>query len=312
MLLSVIIPVYNSEKTISKLVEHVLETLDKRTLEIVLVNDGSRDRSELVCTQLAQQFSQVKFISLRRNSGEFNAVMCGLNHAVGDYCVMIDDDFQNPPTEILKLVEVAQNQNFDVVYSYYEKKEHSLFRNFGSWLVNRVTTWLLEKPGNLYLSSFKLISLPVVQEIIKYKGPYPYIDGLVFRVTRNVGRVQVSHNAREEGESGYTLRKLMSLFMTILFGYSLKPLRLLTASGLIFTGLSVLAVLIDLVLYLIHSRLFVLNSILSVITFFSGILLTSLGLVGEYVGRIFMVQSGLPQYVEKFVSNEQEIKSKNF
>jgi glycosyltransferase involved in cell wall biosynthesis len=312
MLLSVIIPVYNSEKTISKLVEHVLETLDKITLEIVLVNDGSRDRSELVCTQLAQKFSQVKFISLRRNSGEFNAVMCGLNHAVGDYCVMIDDDFQNPPAEILKLVEVAQNQNFDVVYSYYEKKEHSLFRNFGSWLVNRVTTWLLEKPRDLYLSSFKLISLPVVKEIIKYKGPYPYLDGLIFRVTRNVGRVQVSHNAREEGQSGYTLRKLTSLFMTILFGYSLKPIRLLTATGLIFTGLSVLAVLVDFILYLIHSQFFVLNSILSIVTFFSGLMLTSLGLVGEYVGRIFMVQSGLPQYVEKFVSTGQEIKSKNF
>lgn len=299
MLLSVIIPVYNSEKTISKLVEHVLETLDKKTLEIILVNDGSRDRSEWVCSQLAQRFSQVKFISLRRNSGEFNAVMCGLNHAVGDYCVMIDDDFQNPPTEILKLIETARNGNFDVVYSYYEKKEHSLFRNFGSWLVNRVTTWLLEKPSDLYLSSFKLISLPVVQEIIKYKGPYPYIDGLIFRVTRNVGRVQVSHNAREEGESGYTLRKLTSLFMTILFGYSLKPLRLLTATGLTFTTLSVLAVVLDFILYLIHSQFFVLNSILSVVTFFSGLILTSLGLVGEYVGRIFMVQSGLPQYVEK-------------
>lgn len=299
MLLSVIIPVYNSEKTISKLVEHVLETLDKKTLEIILVNDGSRDRSEWVCSQLAQRFSQVKFISLRRNSGEFNAVMCGLNHATGDYCVMIDDDFQNPPTEILKLIETARNGDFDVVYSYYEKKEHSLFRNFGSWLVNRVTTWLLEKPSDLYLSSFKLISLPVVQEIIKYKGPYPYIDGLIFRVTRNVGRVQVSHNAREEGESGYTLRKLTSLFMTILFGYSLKPLRLLTATGLTFTTLSVLAVVLDFILYLIHSQFFVLNSILSVVTFFSGLILTSLGLVGEYVGRIFMVQSGLPQYVEK-------------
>ncbi|MFN8346663.1 MAG: glycosyltransferase family 2 protein [Spirosomataceae bacterium] len=299
MLLSVIIPVYNSEKTISKLVEHVLETLKEQTIEIILVNDGSRDRSEKVCTELTQRFSQVHFISLRRNSGEFNAVMCGLNHAAGDYCVMIDDDFQNPPTEILKLIETAEADDLDVVYSYYEKKEHSLFRNFGSWLVNRITTWLLEKPGDLYLSSFKLIRLPVVREIIKYKGPYPYLDGLIFRVTRNVGRVQVSHNAREDGESGYTLRKLTSLFMTIIFGYSLKPLRLITATGLLFTSLSVLAVLIDFILYFIHSRFFVLNSILSVITFFSGLLLTGLGMVGEYVGRIFMTQSGLPQYVEK-------------
>lgn len=299
MLLSVIIPVYNSEQTISKLVEHILEILDKETLEIVLVNDGSRDKSELVCTELSEKFSQVKFISLRRNSGEFNAVMCGLNHAVGDYCVMIDDDFQNPPTEILKLIETARNGDFDVVYSYYEKKKHSLFRNFGSWLVNRVTTWLLEKPKDLYLSSFKLIGQPVVQEIIKYKGPYPYIDGLIFRVTRNVGRVQVSHNARQEGESGYTLRKLTSLFMTILFGYSLKPLRLLTATGLVFTVLSVLGMIIDFVLSLVYSQFFMMNSILSAIAFFGGLILTSLGIVGEYVGRIFMVQSGLPQYVEK-------------
>ncbi|HAK79404.1 MAG TPA: glycosyltransferase [Runella sp.] len=309
MLLSVIIPVYNSEQTINRLVEHVLETLNRTTLEIVLVNDGSRDRSEQVCTELAKRFSEVKFISLRRNSGEFNAVMCGLNHASGDYCVMIDDDFQNPPTEILKLVETAQQGDYDVVYSFYATKKHSWFRNFGSWLVNRVTTWLLEKPNDLYLSSFKLINQAVVQEIIKYKGPYPYLDGLIFRVTRNVGRVQVSHNAREEGESGYTLRKLTSLFMTILFGYSLKPLRLLTATGLAFSGFSLLAVLIDLVLYAIHSEFFILNSVLILLTFFSGLILTSLGIVGEYIGRIFMAQSGLPQYVEKMViTKEPQIK----
>lgn len=309
MLLSVIIPVYNSEQTINRLVEHVLETLDRTTLEIVLVNDGSRDRSEQVCTELAKRFSEVKFISLRRNSGEFNAVMCGLNHASGDYCVMIDDDFQNPPTEILKLVETAQQGDYDVVYSFYATKKHSWFRNFGSWLVNRVTTWLLEKPNDLYLSSFKLINQAVVQEIIKYKGPYPYLDGLIFRVTRNVGRVQVSHNAREEGQSGYTLRKLTSLFMTILFGYSLKPLRLLTATGLAFSGFSLLAVLIDLVLYAIHSEFFILNSVLILLTFFSGLILTCLGIVGEYIGRIFMAQSGLPQYVEKMViTKEPQIK----
>lgn len=309
MLLSVIIPVYNSEQTINRLVEHVLETLNRTTLEIVLVNDGSRDRSEQVCTELAKRFSEVKFISLRRNSGEFNAVMCGLNHASGDYCVMIDDDFQNPPTEILKLVETAQQGDYDVVYSFYATKKHSWFRNFGSWLVNRVTTWLLEKPNDLYLSSFKLINQAVVQEIIKYKGPYPYLDGLIFRVTRNVGRVQVSHNAREEGQSGYTLRKLTSLFMTILFGYSLKPLRLLTATGLAFSGFSLLAVLIDLVLYAIHSEFFILNSVLILLTFFSGLILTCLGIVGEYIGRIFMAQSGLPQYVEKMViTKEPQIK----
>lgn len=300
MRLSIIIPVYNSEQTIGSLVEHVLQTLEESDLEIILVNDGSRDQSESVCNELAQRFANVKFITLRRNFGEFNAVMCGLNHAEGDYAVMIDDDFQNPPSEILKLVQTAQEGNFDVVYSYYAQKKHSPFRNFGSWLVNRTTTWLLEKPSDLYLSSFKLIAQPVVKEIIKYKGPYPYIDGLIFRVTRHIGRVEVFHNKRQEGESGYTLRKLTSLFMTILFGYSLKPLRILTGVGLFSIGLSILISLIDIALFAIHSKFFFLNSNLIILIFFCGAILTSLGIVGEYIGRIFMVQSGLPQYIEKF------------
>lgn len=302
MLLSVIIPVYNSDRTIGRLVEHVLETLDRSMLEIILINDSSRDQSESVCTELAQRFEQVKFISLRRNFGEFNAVMCGLNHAEGDYCVMIDDDFQNPPSEILKLISAAQERGYDVVYSFYAQKQHSLFRNLGSMLVNRLTTWLLEKPKDLYLSSFKLISRPVVQEIIKYKGPYPYIDGLIFRVTRNVGRVQVSHNKRQEGESGYTLRKLTSLFLTIVFGYSLKPLRLLTGGGLFLMALSCSIALVNSALWLIHASFFILNLPLLLLLFLSGTLLTALGVVGEYIGRMYMAQSGLPQYVEKDVN----------
>lgn len=299
MLLSVIIPVYNSEHTIGSLVEHLFKTLGKDDLEVILVNDGSRDQSEAVGTQLAQILPQVKFISLRRNFGEFNAVMCGLNHSSGDYCVMIDDDFQNPPEEILKLVNTAQEGSYDVVYSYYAQKKHSPFRNFGSWLVNRITTWLLEKPADLYLSSFKLISRPVVNEIIKYRGPYPYIDGLIFRVTRHIGRVQVSHHARQEGRSGYTLRKLTSLFMTIIFGYSLKPLRLLTGTGLTLVAVVILLAVGDLLVFGLRSKFIFLESTLIYISFLVGLILTSLGIIGEYVGRIFMAQSGLPQYVVK-------------
>lgn len=306
MLLSVIIPVYNSQDTIERLVKHVLEVLKAQNLEIVLINDGSRDASESLCTGLSQMYSNVIAVSLRRNFGEFNAVMCGLNYANGDYCVIIDDDFQNPPTEILKLVETAQQGDYDVVYSYYAQKKHSWFRNMGSWLVNRLTTWLLEKPHDLYLSSFKLIAKPVVQEIVQYKGPYPYIDGLIFRITRHVGRVQVSHNAREEGRSGYTLRKLTSLFMTILFGYSLKPLRLLTGTGLFFTGLSLSLAIVDLGLYWVHSQFFIVNSILAFAMFFGGLTLTSLGVLGEYIGRMFMMQSGLPQYIVKKSSHPSQ------
>lgn len=306
MQLSVIIPVYNSQNTISLLVECVLEILSSDDLEIILVNDGSKDKSENSCIKLAERFKQVKFISLRRNFGEFNAVMCGLNHATGDYCVIIDDDFQNPPSTILKLIEEAKKGSYDVVYSYYIQKKHSIFRNLGSRLVNLITTWLLEKPADLYLSSFKLITQPVVKEIIKYKGPYPYIDGLLFRVTTNVGRVEVVHNNRQDGESGYTLKKLISLFLTILFGYSLKPLRLLTGTGIFFVIASIVALIIDIGLYFFYAKFFLINSVLTLSLFFGGGVLMSLGIVGEYIGRIFMTQSGLPQYVEKQVFQQDK------
>ncbi len=298
--ISVIIPVYKSEKTIAPLVERILTTLREYAIEIVLVNDGSPDASEAVCTKLAQDFETVKFISLRRNFGEFNAVMCGLNFATGKYCIMVDDDFQNPPSEIIKLVEEAERGDFDVVYSYYESKQHSLFRNTGSSLVNQLTTWLLDKPSDLYLSSFKLIRQEVVQEMIQYKGPYPYLDGLIFRVTRNVGKVEVQHSKRQEGQSSYTLRKLVSLFLNILFCYSPRPIRLITSTGLILVAFSFLLGFIELTSSLIGRHLPETDQLVWVtVLFLGGIQLLALGLVGEYIGKLFMTQNGLPQYVIK-------------
>ena len=300
MLLSVIIPVYNSEKTIASLVEQVLLELDDLETEIILVNDGSQDGSEQVGADLARKIPQVKFISLRRNFGEFNAVMCGLNHANGDFCVIIDDDFQNPPAEILRLIETAQTGNYDVVYSYYSQKQHSFFRNAGSWLVNATTTWLLDKPRDLYLSSFKLIRAEVVQEIIQYRGPYPYIDGLIFRVTRHVGKVQVSHQKREHGRSSYTLGKLISLFLNILFCYSPRPLRLLTVLGAGLFLMAILLVVVELLTSLLTQHLPITDHVVW-ITFLavSGIQLLGMGMLGEYLGKLFMAQSGSPQYVIK-------------
>jgi glycosyltransferase involved in cell wall biosynthesis len=300
MLLSVIIPVYNSECTIFPLVECLTYELAAYAFEIVLVNDGSRDASEEICETLAQTFPQVQFISLRKNFGEFQAVMCGLNHARGEYCVIIDDDFQNPPQEIIKLLREAQQGNYDVVYSQYEKKNHVLFRNMGSWLVNRLTTWLLRKPADLYLSSFKLIRQEVVQEIIQYNGPYPYLDGLIFRTTRNIGRVIVQHHKRQEGDSNYTFQRLISLFLTIFFGYSVQPLRLLTTLGIFMILLSVVAGLAEMVGSLLTQHWPAKDHLLWVtICLIGGIQLFGMGLLGEYVGRLFMMQSGLPQYVIK-------------
>lgn len=292
MLLSVVIPVYHGAITIEQLVETVQKQLCAYDFEIVLINDGSKDDSEKVCMRLSEQYQNVSFLSLRKNFGEFNAVMCGLNHVKGSYSVIIDDDFQNPPSEIIKLLEVAQRDNLDVVYGQYDEKKHTIFRNFGSWMVNQVCNTLFNKPSELYLSSFKIIKKEVVEEICKYKGPYPYVDGLIFSVTDNVGKTTVLHNDRYHGESNYTFKKLAGLFLNIIFGYSLLPVRLALFLGFFATSI---ALILSITQFLEITD----YPIRLVVLFTGGIQLISIGIVGEYVGKTFLTQSHAPQYTLK-------------
>lgn len=302
MKISICIPVYNAEASIARLVETVRAELAGHALEFVLVNDGSRDRSDEVCLELARRFpSEVTYVLLRRNSGEHNAVMCALNHMTGDYAVIIDDDFQNPPEEILTLVRMAE-KGFDVVYSRYAEKQHSAFRNLGSRFNDRVATWLLEKPSDLYLSSFKLIRAEVVREIIKYTGPFPYVDGLIFRVTQNVASVLVRHEARREGRSNYTLKKLVSLWLNMFINFSVKPLRLFTVIGMVTAALSlvfIIWVIAD--KFLRPEQNYGWPSIIVTISFFSGLQLCFLGLIAEYLGKQFLMSNGSPQWTIKRV-----------
>lgn len=293
--LSVVIPVYNGADSIENLLKKLSETLKDIDFEVVLVNDGSKDDSEKVCSRLSSDNQRVKFISLRKNFGEFNAVICGLNYANGQNCVIIDDDFQQHPSEILKLVNAANASDLDVVYGRYLDKKHHWFRNFGSWLVNQINTFAIGKPADLYLSSFKLIRQEIVQEIIQYKGPYPYIDGLIFRVTQNVGSVNVHHQARQNGQSSYTFKKLISLFLNILIGYSTLPLRICTFLGVI---LSVVGVGLF-IIFMIQNNFDGWHLPALFVLLIVGFQLTFLGILGEYLGKLFMMQSGLPQFVIK-------------
>ncbi|GAB3724442.1 glycosyltransferase family 2 protein [Spirosoma lituiforme] len=300
MYLSVVIPVYNSERTIAPLVDRLQDCLAGRRAEIILINDGSKDRSEAICQLLDDRFGNVQFISLRRNFGEFNAVLCGLAHSEGRYVVIIDDDFQNPPESILTLVETAEAGQYDVVYSCYAQKQHHWFRNLGSWLVNTLTTYSLDKPRDLYLSSFKLIRREVVQEIVRYQGPYPYIDGLIFRSTRNVGSVEVPHNPRLDGRSNYTVRKLVSLFLNVFIGYSLWPIRVFTVLGATLFGLGLLSGLLFGISWLLNGvHLVGWGIVVWVVLTGLGLQLLFLGVLGEYLGKLFMAHSGLPAYVVK-------------
>jgi glycosyltransferase involved in cell wall biosynthesis len=298
MKLSVVIPVYNSETTLEPLVKRLLHCLSRLDAEVVLVNDGSRDRSEQIVYSLADQFANVQGLSLRRNFGEFNAVLCGLVHATGDYVAIIDDDFQNPPEAILTLLETAEQGDYDVVYSRYAEKKHTWFRNAGSQCLNYLTTYLLGKPKSLYLSSFKLIARPVVDEIAAYKGPFPYIDALIFRVTRHVTSVEVPHHARQSGQSNYTWRKLISLFLNVLFGYSTLPLRLFAGLGLGLFGASLVLGLLLLAggmlgWFPISGWLITVWIVLLV----AGLQMTFLAVLSEYLGKLFLAQSGQKPYV---------------
>ncbi len=298
-ILSILIPVYNSEKTINRLVEGLIKDLGSLfKLEIVLVNDNSADNSEKVCISLFEKHKEtVKFYSLSKNVGEHSAVMAGLNQVTGDYTVIMDDDFQNPVSEVIKLVNAALGKEYDVVYTFYETKKHSFLRNLGSMFNDKMANLMLNKPKDLYLSSFKVLNKFLVNEIIKYKSPFPYIDGLILQITDQIGRVQVEHSEREEGPSGYTIRKLVSLWLNMFTNFSILPLRMSILLGLIFATYGfVLGVYSVIEKYLNPSMPVGFASILVAISIFGGIQLIMVGMAGEYIGRIFLSQNKKPQY----------------
>jgi glycosyltransferase involved in cell wall biosynthesis len=300
--LSIVIPVYNSQQTIGRLVDVLIENLREYNFEIVLVNDCSKDNSHAICVQKCEEFPGIiRYMQLSRNFGEHNAVMAGLNYADGDYAIIMDDDLQNPPEDVVKMISHMIKNKFDVLYTYYEEKKHGWFRNIGSLFNDIVATLLLNKPKDLYLSSFKCINRFLINEIVKYRGPYPYIDGLILRVTQNIGKVKVGHEERTDGKSNYTLRKLISLWMNMFINFSIVPIRISFFLGLVLTSLGFVLIFYFLIdMYILHPE----GewppgwaSLLVCLITFSGAQLMSLGLIGEYIGKLFLTDNGTPQFI---------------
>ncbi|MDJ0655482.1 MAG: glycosyltransferase [Xanthomonadales bacterium] len=306
---SVIVPVYNSQDTIADLVSSVVQALDEKyqKLQIVLVNDGSADDSHRVILELLDgpHGSYIKYAQLARNFGEHNAVMCGLRYADGDCAVIIDDDFQNPPEEISKLVDKL-DEGHDVVFSYYDKKKHSLFRNLGSRFNDRVATLLLKKPPGLYLSSFKALNRFLIDAVVGYGGPYPYVDGLILRSTRSIGTALCDHQEREKGKSNYTLAKLVSLWLNMSTSFSFTPLRLAAYLGLLTSFVGLILAVFFIVAWSVGGIIAETipqgwASIIVSVTLFAGIQLLVLGMIGEYLGRLYMTQNQQPQAIVRSV-----------
>lgn len=297
--ISITIPVHNADVTISKLVNQLISEISKEyVLEIVLVNDYSSDNSHNECLDLYYKNKGiVKYLKLAKNFGEHNAVMAGLNKVSGDFIIIMDDDFQNPVDEVIKLIDFTVNSTYDIVYTYYKEKKHKLWRNIGSKFNNYMATILLKKPPNLYLSSFKCFNKFLSSEIIKYDLPYPYIDGLILRSTANIGTIQVLHQIRQTGKSGYTLKKLIKLWLNMFTSFSILPLRISIYIGSFFALAGFLFGIYSIIEHFIDPTLppgF--SSITTAIFIFAGIQLISLGMIGEYIGRIFMSQNKQPQY----------------
>ena len=298
---SIVIPCYKSAATIREVVtltSSVMEELGRTPFEFLLVDDCSPDGGETlaVLKGLADEFDYVTVIELAQNAGQHNAVMAGLNYAAGDAVIAMDDDLQTHPSQLPKLFE-AFDQGYDIVYGYYPQKHHSGFRNFGSWVNYISVRILIGKPKDLKTSSFWIIKKFVRDYVVQYKSHYTHLQGLFLRTTRNIASVPVEHFDREYGESGYTLKKLLSLWSNIM-GYSIVPLRIATRAGVFFAILGILGA-IAIILKKIFRPTSAVGwySMMVSICFFSGLIMLFLGLIGEYLGRMFQNMSNNPQYV---------------
>jgi glycosyltransferase involved in cell wall biosynthesis len=305
--LSIVIPVYRGEQSVGPLCERLEEHLGKvYELEVVLVNDGSPDGSAAVCRKLAEDNERIVFLDLARNFGEHNAVMAGLAHASGDGAVIMDDDFQNPPSEVIKLVE-RLDEGVDVVFSRYDVKHHHWFRNLGSSFNNAVASVMLKKPRDLYLSSFKALNRFTIDEITQYTGPYPYVDGLILRTTRNYDTVLVRHDEREDGQSSYTLRKLIRLWLNMFTNFSILPLRVASIAGLSFAAIGLVLAVVFAIERLNNPDMAAgWASLICTVLIVAGVQLFALGMIGEYLGRLFLKDNGSPQYVVRHRYNVRE------
>lgn len=301
--LSFVIPCYNSQNTISEVVDEIRKSVTEKKYEIILVNDGSVDGVYDVLCGLARKNKKIKVINLIRNFGQHAALLAGLKYTTGKIVICLDDDGQTPADEYYKLVEEIKKGK-DVVFAKYDVKHHSLFRNFGSKVNDLMASSLLAKPKKLFLSSYFACTRTVVEEIIKYNNPFPYMAGLILRTTTNISNVSVNHRSRTVGDSGYTISKLISLWMNGFTAFSIKPLRITTTIGFVFAILG-FAYGMLLIIRKLTNRIEILgySSLMAILLFIGGLVMIMLGLIGEYIGRIYICLNSHPQSVIKNTIN---------
>lgn len=297
--LSICIPTYNGEKSLLVLVESLQQFFQNVNFEIIIVNDSSPDNVKNILANIKERYSNVKISNLSKNFGEYNAVMHGLRMASGQFIAIIDDDFQHGPDAIDQLYKKCKNEKRDCVFAKYEVQQQSFRRKCTSYLHNKLINYFIDKPKDLYLSTFKVISFDLLKSLVKYEGPFPNLEIMIVQRTNNISSCEVLHRERMFGESNYNLKGLLSLWFVLFLNTSVKPMRYVLVVGALFTFISL--VYFSFVTFsdnLLSKRIFVagVGVICSLIIF-------SLGLLGEYLSRMYLSSGLLPQS-ESFERNE--------
>ena len=310
--ISFIIPCFRSENTIKNVIfeiNTVMKIRPELNYEIIMVSDNSPDNVFEVIKIECNKDNNLKGILLSKNFGQHAALMAGYGNSNGDVVITVDDDQQTPIDETFKLIDKIK-EGYDVVYASYNSKKHSWFRNFGSRLNDIMAEALIEKPRNLKVSSFFAMKKYVVLELLKYDKPYPYLLGLTLRATCNIANVGVNHRKRIIGKSGYTLKKLISMWLNGFTAFSIKPLRIATVFGIITAFSGFVFGLYTIINRVLHPQILAgYSSTMAVILFIGGMIMLMLGLLGEYIGRIYICINNSPQYVIREMINIEEKKN---
>ncbi|OLD42958.1 MAG: hypothetical protein AUI55_04320 [Gemmatimonadetes bacterium 13_1_40CM_2_70_7] len=302
--LSIVIPVYNSERIVPELVRRVAAAMGAQRpelkYELVLVNDGSADRSWSMIEQACDAYPAVRGINLRINSGQHNAIMAGLRAASGAVIVVMDDDLQHAPEDIGQL-HAKIGEGYDLCYAAFRRSQHALWKTAGSAFRDLTVHALLGVPRGIRISSFKAMTADIVREITRYEGPFPYVDGLALMVTRSVANVELEHHPRLDGRGHYSLRRSVSLWAKVAMNFSVVPLRVASWLGLGFAALGFAFAVYLVVQQLLFQRIPVPGwaSLVIAILIVGGVQLLALGAIGEYLGRAYLHMTAKPQYVVK-------------
>lgn len=297
--ITVIIPCYNSEKTLPFVIEDIRATMGELDPQIILVNDCSSDHVWSVIESLCAEDPRIVGLSLSRNFGQQSARMAALPYVDGDYVVFMDDDGQHKAADALRMLDKLR-EGYDIVYAYFRKKRKSSFRMLGSYINRKMTDWLMNTPKGVHTSSFFVTRRYVVDHLREYTNPTPYTFGYFLQITRNVTDVEAEHHERLSGQSGYSLKKLLRLWMDGFTGFSVIPLRLSSVLGVILAVIGIITGIVIVIRKLVDPSVAAgYTSTIAVLLFCSGMILLMLGMLGEYIGRIFMNLNHLPQYVVK-------------